>query len=119
MGGDFELFLKQVRASSQGRVLTRRQHRSHHRSVTPAETRALADIKGFAAAKRVRLTRHAWQRLDERGASEGEVVYALRTANACVGQANGTWKVPSRDVEGDDLTVVVVIEAGVLVVTLF
>ena len=87
--------------------------------MTPAEAQALDDVHGYAAANRVRFSRHAWQRMDERGATEVDVLHALKTAASCVAQANGRWKVPSKDREGDDLVAVVAIEDGVLVVTLF
>ncbi len=50
-------------------------------------------------------------------AGEGRVV--LKSAASCFAQTNGTWKVPSKDTGGDDLTAVVALENGALVVTLF
>jgi hypothetical protein len=87
--------------------------------VSPAEVQALAEIRGYASANRVRFTRHAWERMDERGVTERDVVHALKAAASCFAQANGTWKVPSKDTSGDDLVAVVALEDGVLVVTLF
>jgi hypothetical protein len=34
---------------------------------------ALADIRGHAAANRIRILRHAWQRMGERGAQYEDV----------------------------------------------
>jgi hypothetical protein len=87
--------------------------------VSPAEAQALEEIRGYASANRVCFTRHAWQRMDERGTTERDVLHALKSAVSCVAQANGTWKVPSNDASGDDLTAVVALDDGVLVVTLF
>jgi hypothetical protein len=87
--------------------------------VSPAEAQALEEIRGYASANRIRFTRHAWQRMDERGTTERDVLQALRSAASCVAQANGTWKVPSKDASGDELTAVVALEGEVLVVTLF
>jgi hypothetical protein len=87
--------------------------------VTRSEAQALADIRGYAAANRVRFVRHAWQRMSERNVAEADVLHALKTATACKAQENGRWKVPSQDLSGDELTAVVAIEGGVVVVTLF
>jgi hypothetical protein len=64
-------------------------------------------------------TRHAHQRMYERGAQEADVIHALMGANRCVGEQPDCWKVTGPDREGDPLTILVVLEAGVLVVTLF
>ena len=57
--------------------------------------------------------------MEERNATKADVMHALTTAASCVAQANGRWKVPSQDRDGDDLVAVVAIDDGVLVVTLF
>jgi hypothetical protein len=85
--------------------------------VTP--TTALADIRGYASAGRVILTRHARLRMVQRGASEDDVRHALTTATACIAAADGRWKVGGVDLEGDALTAVVAIDDGVVVVTVF
>jgi hypothetical protein len=54
----------------------------------------------------------------QRGASAAHVRAALSGATKCVADAD-KWKVTGPDLDGDDLTCVVVIEGGVLVVTLF
>ena len=83
---------------------------------------ALQDIRGFAGAGRVRFTRHARLRAAERagGTSVGElhVVHALKHATTCA-PSDAKWKVTGPDLDGDDLTAVVVLEADVLVVTVF
>ena len=79
---------------------------------------ALRDIRGFAAAGRVRFTRHARERAAERAGGELQVIGALRNATACE-PSEDKWKVSGPDLDGDDLTAVVVVEAGVVVVTVF
>ena len=85
--------------------------------MTPAE--ALADVRGYAAAGRFRLTRHARQRCEERGATFGDVGHALANARTCSAGEPDRWRVEGPDREGDSLTLVVAIEAGVVVVTVF
>jgi hypothetical protein len=85
--------------------------------VTPDE--ALRDIRGYAAANRLRYTSHALTRLGERGATRGDVKHALVTATACAVE-DGKWRISGgTDLEAEPLTVVVVLEDGVVVVTLF
>ena len=85
--------------------------------MSPAE--ALRDIRGFSAAGRIRIEGHARQRMAERGARYADVVHALSNASGCALQENGRWRVNGEDLEGDDLTAIVVLEQGVVVVTLF
>jgi len=80
---------------------------------------ALADIKGFGAANRIRIGRHAWERMAERGVLYEDVRNALATARSCRAQDGGRWKVFGSDGDGDELVLVVVLEAGVIVVTVF
>lgn len=84
-----------------------------------AERAALRDIRGYASANRIDYALHALQRMLQRNVRRVDVRQALATARACVSQPNGRYKVTGPDLDGDDLDVVVVIEDGVLVVTLF
>lgn len=83
---------------------------------------ALLEVRGFAAAGRVRFTRHARARADKRagGATVGElhVVHALKHATDCASN-EAKWKVSGPDLDGDELTAVVVVDGGVIVVTVF
>ncbi len=83
---------------------------------------ALGDVRGFASAGRVWFTRHARMRAADRagGSSVGElhVVHALKLATACIPN-DGKWKVSGPDLDGDELTAVVALEVGVIVVTVF
>lgn len=87
--------------------------------MTPAEAQAFADIRGYAQAGRWVLSAHAKRRAAERGVRPADVRCALVSAATCKDQGDGTWKVPSKDTAGDDLTAIVALEDGVLVVTLF
>ncbi len=78
---------------------------------------ALADIRGYAAANRI--LRHAWQRMGERGAQYEDVRHALGGARRCRAAGQGRWKVTGDDLDGDELTLVASIEAGVIVVTVY
>jgi hypothetical protein len=80
---------------------------------------ALADIRGYAAANRILIVRHAWQRMAERGAQYEDVRHALAGARKCRAADQGRWKVFGVDRDGDELVCVVTIEGGVIVVTVF
>jgi hypothetical protein len=86
-------------------------------AVTPAE--ALADVRGYAGANRIRYTSHARLRMSQRGVAFADVRHALMTAALCSAQPEGTWKIESVDRSGDELTAVVALEDGVHVVTVF
>lgn len=87
--------------------------------MTNEERRALHAVRGYAGANRIILSRHADRRMDQRGASYQDVRHALMNARACRDQGDGTWRVDGPDLDGDDLTLVVALRDGVLVVTLF
>ena len=57
--------------------------------------------------------------MQERGVREGDLRNALVRARSCSPRKEDTWRVEGSDLDGDDLTVVVVIEDGLVVVTLF
>ena len=86
-------------------------------------TEALRDIRGYAAADRVVLSNHAWHRMAERGARRVDVVHSLSNATSCqageVKHGQQRWRATGPDVDGDEMRCVVVIEDGVLVVTMF
>jgi hypothetical protein len=79
---------------------------------------ALKAVRGLAAAGQVRFTRHARERMYQRNASERDVMNALVKARGCRA-SDGAWKVDGPDLDGDDLTVVVRLEDGVLVITVY
>jgi hypothetical protein len=79
----------------------------------------LRDVRGYSEAGRIVLTKHARRRMLERGAMYADVRYALLTAVGCSdGDEPNKWIIESADRDGDAMTLVVVLEAGVIVVTL-
>jgi hypothetical protein len=87
--------------------------------MTPLDLAALVDIRGYAAVGRVVVTAHARARMLERNVQSGDLRSALSSAHDCKADRDGKWRVTGPDLDGDDLTVVVAIEDGVVVVTLF
>jgi hypothetical protein len=85
--------------------------------VTAAE--ALELIRGYASANRITITRHAAQRMRQRGATRAHVKSALENAARCYASVDGLdrWCVTGPDADGDELACVVVIEDGDLVIT--
>ena len=82
--------------------------------------KALIEIQRLARLDRIALTRHARQRMRERRARLDDIRRALATATAAIAQDRGGWRVEGgHDLDSDDLTVVVEIEADVIVITLF
>jgi hypothetical protein len=64
-------------------------------------------------------TRHARQRMRQRAIAEGDVACALLGARLAAAAPEGRWKITGPDLEGDDLAVVVAIDVGVVVVTVY
>ena len=80
---------------------------------------ALADIRGFAGANRVELSGHAKTRCYERGVTFREVVEALAGARSCSAEPKDRWKVDGNDADGEPLVLIVAIEDGLIVVTVY
>jgi hypothetical protein len=57
--------------------------------------------------------------MEERGATEEDVLYALARAEECVAQQGGRYRVQGRDQDGDALCLIVTVEDGVVVITVF
>jgi hypothetical protein len=86
--------------------------------VTPTEARDA--VRGHAQANRISYTRHARMRMEQRGARRADVRSALITGTAGAAEPDDRWEVTGGvDLDGDDLTVVLVIADGLVVVTLF
>jgi hypothetical protein len=75
------------------------------------------DIRGYACAGRIGLTHHARVRCRERSISPREVVEALMHARRCVPAGGGRVRVHARNRVGERIVVIVVIEDGLVVVT--
>jgi hypothetical protein len=86
-----------------------------------SDARPLGEIHRLARLNRISYTAHALRRMDQRGAELADVRAALISSTAAVHQEErGTWRVDGgRDRDGDDLTVIVDIEADLVVVTIF
>jgi hypothetical protein len=54
-----------------------------------------------------------------RGARRADVHAALSGATDCKTGDDGRWRVTGKDLDGDELTVVVALDDGVVVVTVF
>jgi hypothetical protein len=81
---------------------------------------ALRTIRGYGSANRVRFSAHSYQRMDERGLQKKEVIRALASARTAIPtEKPGRWRVTGPDFDDDELTVIVAIENGLLVVTVF
>ena len=62
---------------------------------------------------------HARQRMAQRGAGVADIKHGLSIARSCKLQDNGRWRVPTDDLDGDDLTLIVALDHGVVIVTVF
>ena len=79
----------------------------------------LEDIRGYTRAGRVRFTPHAYFRMRTRHVRHDDAFHALENVFSCVALENDRWRVEGPDLEGDALTLIVVVESGVLVITLY
>lgn len=80
----------------------------------------LQDIRGYAGANRIDISRHAYDELAEAGGVEADLRHALVNARTCVpGNKPGTWKVTGPDTDGDDLNAVVTVAGQVFVITVY
>jgi Domain of unknown function (DUF4258) len=86
--------------------------------MTPAERSALADIRGYAGANRIRIEWHARERMRDRNVRYDELRHALVTARTCTIQANGRIRVRGFDLDGAALDPVVALDGEVVVITL-
>lgn len=68
---------------------------------------------------RIRFTKHARKEMRECGAEEEDVQHALANATVCKKSEDGAerWQTTGPDWQGKDLTCVIIVEDGVLVVT--
>ena len=83
---------------------------------------ALRAVRGLARANRVVFTKHAAREAVECGASRDDVCCALANATSIRASGRGRasdWTVTGPDKSGDDLEIAVVVENGVLVITVY
>ena len=74
-------------------------------------------IRGFALANRIRYSGHSRKRMRERGVRDQDVRRALCNLRKWSQETSEKWLVTGPDLDGDDLTMVLVIDDGVLIVT--
>jgi hypothetical protein len=83
---------------------------------------ALRVIRGMAKANRVRFTAHAAREAVECGATRDDVRCALANAKGIRASGRGRtsdWTVIGPDADGDDLEIALILEDGVLVITVY
>jgi len=85
------------------------------------DAQALSEIKRLVRIGRVLYTQHARIRMIERGARRRDVENALLDATTATRQSDrDNWRVEGgADLDGDELTVIVALEADVVIVTVF
>ena len=83
---------------------------------------ALLTVRGLAKANRIRLTAHAEREAAECGATPGDIRCALVNAKSIrasgAGRASG-WTVGGPDLDGDDLQLALLIQDGLLIITVY
>ena len=83
---------------------------------------ALRAIRGLAKANRIRLTAHADREAAECGATRGDIRRALVNAKGIRASGLGRaldWTVAGPDLDGDDLELALIIEDGLLIITVY
>lgn len=78
---------------------------------------ALRDIQGYAGAHRIVLPPHARGRGGQRRAHYNDIRHALMHSTHCEPEPNERWRVYGQDLDGDGLRIVLVIEDGLVIVT--
>ena len=83
---------------------------------------ALRVVRGLAKANRIRLTAHADREAAECGASRRHIRCALVHAKSIRASGPGRasdWTVAGPDLDGDDLELALIIEDGLLIITVY
>lgn len=80
---------------------------------------ALETIWRAATAYRIQYRSHARQWMQERGITPGDVRSALIETHDCQENDDERRKVTGQDLEGNELTVVLVIEGDLVIITVF
>ncbi len=81
----------------------------------PTEDYILAAL----ASGRFVLTKHARERMVERGVTKVDIMSCGRTARSATPQPDGTYRVKGKDESGDPLTVVCGYDGETVVITVF
>ena len=83
--------------------------------MTPAD--ALVEIQGCARLNYIRFSTHARQRMRERNVTYREVLFVIQKCTKIEDSA-GCWCIWGPSGSGDDLKIVLVLQNGILVVTI-
>lgn len=81
--------------------------------------KVVEDVRGFAAARRVRVLSHGRERMNQRGVTYADLLHSLMNTTDCQEGENGRWKACSNDISGEALTVIFLFQDGLLVVTVY
>lgn len=88
------------------------------KSMTPEEALREAALAG--RIQRFEVSRHAMQRMSERNVTRADLRSGLMTATQATHEDGARWLLEGgRDLDGDALSLVVVLQRGCLVVTVF
>jgi hypothetical protein len=85
-------------------------------------TEALRVIRGLAKANRIRFTAHAAREAVECGATRDDIRCGLANAKSIRASGRGRssdWTVVGPDLDGDDLEIALILEDGVLIITVY
>jgi hypothetical protein len=83
---------------------------------------AVGAIRGLARANRIRLTAHAEREAAECGATPEDIRFALVNAQSIRASGPGRasdWTVAGPDLDGDELEVALIIQDGLLIITVY
>lgn len=83
---------------------------------------ALRAVRGLARANRIRLTVHAEREAAECGARPEDIRCALVHAKSIRASGPGRasdWTVTGTDLDGDDLEIALIIQDGLLIITVY
>ena len=83
---------------------------------------ALRVVRGLARANRIRFTAHAARESVECGATRADVRYALANVRRVRPSGRGRasdWTVSGPDEVGDELEVAIILDDGILVITVY
>jgi hypothetical protein len=83
---------------------------------------ALRVVRGLARANRIRLTAHAAREAVECGATRDDIRCALADAKRIRASGRGRasdWTAVGSDKSGDDLEVALILDEGILVITVY
>ena len=77
-------------------------------------------VRSYASAERWEVeASHGVKRMRERGVSFRDLKHALMVGTRCSVQPDGRWRLVSQDLDGEALTLILFVDDGVLVITIF